>query len=101
DRADGLAGATPFGPEIDQDRGVGLEHLGLEVGIADVQNFVAHSLLLAAPGGRPTAGVGPYALNLGARSRKSTTAPIPSAVCGRRAAHGKRACTLPRLPNDR
>src|SRR5690606_4224240 len=46
DRPDHLAGAAPFGPEIDQYGDVGGQYLGLEIGIADMEHIVAHGLLL-------------------------------------------------------
>ncbi|MNS70762.1 hypothetical protein D3C72_1041100 [compost metagenome] len=39
---DHLAGATPFGPEIDQHRFLGIQYGAIKVGIADVYNLVAH-----------------------------------------------------------
>src|SRR5207344_2190333 len=42
DRSDHLAGPAPLGPEIDQHRRFGLQHLCLEVVIAHVHNLVSH-----------------------------------------------------------
>src|SRR5690606_21693169 len=41
DRGDHLAGATPFGPVIDQHRGLGLQHFGFEVAVGHIVNMLA------------------------------------------------------------
>src|SRR3546814_15322975 len=41
-RADHLARTAPFGPEIDEDRRVAVEHIGLETVVAD--RFGTHNL---------------------------------------------------------
>ena len=44
-RRQGLAGTAPGGPEVDQDRYLGAEHLGLEVVIGERRNVVrGHSV---------------------------------------------------------
>lgn len=64
-RGDHLARATPFGPEIHQDRFAGLQYSCIEVGIADMLNLVAH---VGSPGNQngPPERAGRYiALNWG------------------------------------
>ena len=41
-RSDHLARATPFGPEIDQNGHIALQHFGLEIGLVDMKHLVAH-----------------------------------------------------------
>src|SRR5690606_16907694 len=42
DRRDHLARAAPFGPEVHQDRLLGLQHGAVEIGIADMHHLVVH-----------------------------------------------------------
>ena len=44
-RGNHLAGATPFGPVINQYRGVRLEHFVVEAAVSDVHNQIAHVFL--------------------------------------------------------
>jgi hypothetical protein len=45
DRCNHLARTAPLGPEVDQDRALGLEHFGIEVCIGDVFDIFAHMFL--------------------------------------------------------
>src|SRR5262249_12638487 len=42
DRVDDSAGAAPGGPEVDENGAVGLEHLGLEVGVGHITELAGH-----------------------------------------------------------
>jgi hypothetical protein len=40
--ADHLAGTAPGRPEVDEDRDVGLQHVGIEIGVGGMDDLVAH-----------------------------------------------------------
>ena len=42
DRGDGAAGAAPGGPEVDQHRLLGLEHLGVEIAVGHFKRMGCH-----------------------------------------------------------
>src|SRR5690349_3298910 len=70
---DRLARPAPWGPEIDQNRLIGLQHFGIEVSVSHMRNFVAcHSFSIATDGGCLRSNLGTTVRAVKATARTST-----------------------------